>query len=82
MLRETTFWIGGILTITLGVLFAAGLFLAGAGVEFAGAWLACGISVGLGAFFIYVSRDEHRDRLGFLADAEKERPDEPRSGAH
>ncbi|MGA8710315.1 MAG: hypothetical protein WB786_03680 [Thermoplasmata archaeon] len=77
MLRETTFGIGGILTIALGVLFAAGLFLAGAGFEYASAWLACGIAVGFGAFFLYVARDEHRDRLSFLAEVEKERPDVP-----
>jgi len=81
MLRETTFWIGGILTIALGVLFAAGLLLAGAGFDYASAWLGCGIAVGFGAFFLSVSRDEHRDRLAFLADVEREGPDEPGSGA-
>ncbi len=81
MLRETTFWIGGFLTVALGVLLGAGLFFAGAGVEFVDAWLACGLAVGFGAFFLYVAREEHRDRLAFLADAEKERPGEPRSGS-
>jgi hypothetical protein len=81
MLRETTFFIGGLLTVALGVLLAAGLYLAGAGVEYIDAWLACGLAVVLGAFFLYVARDEHRDRLAFLADAEKERPEEPRSGS-
>ena len=75
MLRETTFWIGGMVTIALGVILAVGLYLAGAGIEFADAWLACGVAVGFGAFFLYVARDEHRDRLGFLA--ESERPREP-----
>lgn len=80
MLRETTFWIGGILTIALGVLLGLGLYLAGAGVEYLDAWLASGMAVGFGAFFIYVSRGEHRERLAFLAEAEKDRPDEARSG--
>jgi len=80
MMRETTFWIGGVLTIALGVLLGAGLFFAGAGVEFADAWIACGLAVGFGALFIYVAREEHRHRLTFLADAEKEPPEEPRLG--
>jgi hypothetical protein len=82
MLRETTFLIGGGITIALGLLLAAGLFFAGAGVEFFDAWLASGIAVGFGAFFIYVAREEHRDRLAFLASAEKEPPTESGSGPH
>jgi len=66
MLRETTFWIGGIVMIALGILLGIGLFLAGAGVDFFDAWLGSGISVGFGAFFLYVARDEHRDRLAYL----------------
>lgn len=77
MLRETTFWIGGILTIGLGVALAAGLYISGAGLEYADAWLASGIAVGFGAFFMYVARDEHRERLAFLAAAEREPPPEP-----
>ena len=82
MLRETTFLIGGILTIALGVLLGAGLYLAGAGVEYVDAWLASGIAVGFGAFFLYVARDEHRDRLDFLARAAPEPSDEGTSGRH
>jgi len=77
VLRETTFWIGGLLIIGLGVALAVGLYLAGAGVEYADAWLACGLAVGFGAFFLYVARDEHRDRLAFLASAEREPPAPP-----
>jgi len=80
MLRETTFWLGGILTIALGILFAAGLFLANAGWDFFDAWLGCGMAVGLGAFFLYVARDEHRTRLTFLADSDREAPKPPGSG--
>ena len=79
MLRETTFWLGGVLTIALGVTLGAGLVWAGAGVEFFDAWLASGIAVGFGAFFIYVSREEHRNRLAFLADSEKQVSESPRS---
>jgi hypothetical protein len=80
MLRETTFLIGGALTIALGVLLGFGLFLAGAGVEYVDAWLASGIAVGFGAFFLYVARAEHRDRLDFLASAAETPPVEPGSG--
>lgn len=80
MLRETTFGIGGALTIALGVLLGVGLYLAGAGWEFFDAWLASGIAVGFGAFFLYVARAEHLDRLAFLARAEEEPPMEPGSG--
>jgi hypothetical protein len=72
MLRETTFLIGGVLTFGLGVALAGGLFWAGAGVEYIDAWLASALAMGFGAFFVYVARDEHRDRLEFLAQAEKE----------
>lgn len=80
MLRETTFLIGGGVTIALGVVLALGLYLAGAGVEYFDAWLACGLAVGFGAFFLYVARDEHRDRLAFLASVEREPPEAPGSG--
>jgi hypothetical protein len=80
MLRETTFWLGGLLTVTLGIALAAGLYLAGAGFEFVDAWLASAVAVGFGAFFLYVARDEHRDRLAFLDRSEKEGFEPPRSG--
>jgi hypothetical protein len=66
MQRETTFRIGGILTIALGVALGYGLFQANAGVEFIDAWLAAGMAVGFGGFFLYVARDEGRDRREFL----------------
>ena len=72
MLRETTFWVGGLLTIALGVALAVGLVLSGAGFGFVNAWLASGIAVGFGTLFLYVARDAHRDRLAFLARSEKE----------
>jgi len=70
MYRETTFRIGGILTIALGVALAYGLFQANAGVEFVDAWLAAGMAVGFGAFFLFVAREEGRDRREFLRAAE------------
>jgi len=72
MLRETTFLIGGALTVGLGVALAGGLFWAGAGAEYSDAWLASAMAMGLGGFFVYVARDEHRDRLEFLARVEKD----------
>lgn len=70
MLRETTFLVGGALTIALGIALGLGLFLSGAGIEFVDAWLAAGIAVGFGAFFLHVSRDEARNRREFLRAAE------------
>ena len=72
MLRETTFWVGGVLTAGLGVALAAGLYWSGAGVEFIDAWLASGIAVGFGAFFVYVARAEHRERRAFLESVEED----------
>lgn len=81
MLRETTFRLGGLLTIGLGVALAYGLFAAGAGIEFVDAWLGAGIAVGLGAFFLYVARDEGRVRREFLRSAEDEGKFPPDRGA-
>ena len=66
VLRETTFFVGGVLTIGLGIAFGYGLYSAGVGFEFLGAWVAAGIAVGFGAFFIYVSRGERRERQRLL----------------
>ena len=79
MLRETTFEIGGFLTIGLGVALIGGLAWASAGVEFLNAYLAGGIAVGFGAFFVYVGRQEHRERLAYLARTEQELSEPPRS---
>jgi hypothetical protein len=81
MFRETTFRVGGILTIALGVALAYGLFVAGAGVEFTDAWLAAGISIGFGAFFLHVAAEEARNRREFLRSSEKEgnTPDDRRA---
>jgi len=76
MLRETTFLIGGGLMIALGILLAGGLYLAGAGGDFGDSWLAGGMSVVLGVFFVYVARAEHRERRAFL-DATENPPSEP-----
>lgn len=80
MLRETTFAIGGALTIALGVLLDIGLYFAAAGIEYLDAWLAGGIAVGLGAFFLYIARGEHRERLAFLRNAGAAPPEGPGSG--
>lgn len=66
MLRETTFRIGGVLMIALGLALGYGLFAAGAGLEFFTAYLAAGIAVGFGGFFLYVAADEGRSRREFL----------------
>jgi len=81
MLRETTFWLGGFLTIGLGLALVAGLVWAGAGLEFVDAYLGGGLAVGFGSFFVYVGREEHRERLEFLARTEQELSEPPRSGA-
>ncbi len=77
MLRETTFYIGGVAVIALGVALGAGLFFTGAGWPFAGAWLSAGIAVGLGAFFVYVGRESRTFRLDWLREAEAGRPPPP-----
>jgi hypothetical protein len=46
--------------------------LANAGLEFVDAWLAAGMAVGLGGFFLYVAREEGRVRREFLRSAEEE----------
>ena len=70
MHRETTFWVGGALTVALGVSLGVGLLWAGVGVEFAGVWIAVALTVGLGGFFLYVARDEREARRAFLREAE------------
>ena len=62
VLRETTFLIGGGLMIGLGAALAAGLYWAGAGLEYLDAWLAVGLAAGFGLFFVYVARQEGEDR--------------------
>ena len=70
VLRETTFVVGGGLTIGLGVALAGGLYVAGAGLEFVDAWLAAGLAVGFGVFFIYVGRSEGKERRRRLRELE------------
>lgn len=72
MLRETTFIVGGALTIGLGVALLTGLVWAGAGFVYFNAWLAAGIAVGLGAFFIHVGREARGDRRQNLRRLETE----------
>jgi hypothetical protein len=74
VLRETTFWAGGLLTIGLGLAFAAGLVWAGAGVDYLTAYLGAGVGVLLGSFFIYVGGAEARERRRFLAEADRTAP--------
>ena len=62
VLRETTFIVGGALTIGLGIALGYALYWTGAGFEFFGAWLAAGLAIGLGAFFVHVGRAEGRER--------------------
>ncbi|MGA8710870.1 MAG: hypothetical protein WB786_06545 [Thermoplasmata archaeon] len=62
MLRETTFWLGGALTVGLGVALATGLVWAGAGWEFFNAYLAAALAVGFGVGFMLVGRAEGRER--------------------
>jgi hypothetical protein len=75
MLRETTFWIGGALTIGLGVALAAGLVWAGAGPGYASAYLGAGLGVLLGGFFLFVGREEGAARRRFLREATAAPPD-------
>jgi hypothetical protein len=72
VLRETTFVLGGCLTIALGGALAVGLLWAGAGLIYFDAWLGAGIAVGLGIFFIYVGRAEGEDRRQSLHRLESE----------
>jgi len=80
MLRETMFLIGGYLMVALGVLLGVGLYLSGAGAGFGDTWLAGGMSVVLGVFFMYVARSERRERRAFLEAAEKPPPEPPGPG--
>lgn len=70
VLRETTFLLGGALTIALGVGLAAGLVWAGAGWIFFEAYLSAVLAVGLGSFFLYVASAEGASRRQRLADPE------------
>ncbi len=70
MLRESTFWIGGALTIGLALALAGGLAWAGAGLEYTTAYLGAGMGVLLGSFFIYVGGAEARERRRFLAETD------------
>ena len=78
MLRETTFVLGGGVTVGLGVLLGAGLALSGAGLEFFSAWVAAGIAVGFGLFFIHVGRAEGRERRRALRALEAGEAEVPR----
>ncbi len=62
MLRETGFVVGGVITLGLGIALWLALLAAGAGLPLFEAWLAGGIAVGFGAFFVHVGREEGRDR--------------------
>ncbi|HXQ48369.1 MAG TPA: hypothetical protein VN842_01120 [Thermoplasmata archaeon] len=71
MLRETTFWLGGALTIGLGLALAAGLVWAGASLDYFAGYMGVAFGVALGSFFIYVGGAEARERRAFLAEADR-----------
>jgi hypothetical protein len=75
--RETTFFVGGVLSVALAVLLGIGLAWSGAGLAYGGIWLAAAICAGFGAFFLYVGRDLHRYRQEYLAAIEAGRPPPP-----
>ena len=77
MLRETTFFAGGIAVIVVGVILGVALWWTGAGLEFWGAWLGAGMMVGLGAFFWSVGRDAQAYRRRWLKETEEGRPPPP-----
>lgn len=79
VLRETTFVVGGGLTIGLGVALAVGLWVARAGLEFLPAWLAAGLAVGFGGFFVQVGRSAAKERRRHLRELES--GEEPRTGS-
>ncbi|MCI4372791.1 MAG: hypothetical protein L3K02_04015 [Thermoplasmata archaeon] len=79
MLRETTFWVGGALTIGLGLALAAGLVWAGAGPDFSSAYLGSAFGVVLGSFFLYVGSAEARARRASLSEGDRA-GEEPRTG--
>jgi hypothetical protein len=70
MLRETTFLLGGALTVALGVALALGLLWAGAGWEFWNGYVAAGLAVAFGLGFVQVGRAERADRRRTLAEWE------------
>jgi hypothetical protein len=72
MLRETTFLLGGAVTIALGIALGVGLVWAGADWIFFEAYLAAAIAVGLGVFFLYVGWAEGAERRRHLATADPE----------
>jgi hypothetical protein len=77
MLRETTFSVGGVLVIALGVALGAGLALSGAGIVYWSAWLAAGVAVGLGAFFLRVGSEARAFRREWLRALQEGRPPPP-----
>lgn len=72
VLRETTFVVGGGLTIGLGIALGAGLYLAGAGFVYFDAWLSALLAVGFGVFFVYVGRSEGAERRRRLRELEED----------
>jgi hypothetical protein len=70
--RATVFLLGGVIAVALGAALVGGL--AGAGVDFAGAYLSAAFSVVLGLFFVHVAREERRYRAEYLAAVEAGQP--------
>ena len=77
MLRERTFFAGGAIVIAVGLALGVGLALSGAGISYASAWLASGIAVGLGVFFLYVGREAQAYRRTWMREVEAGRPPPP-----
>ncbi len=77
MQRETTFRLGGGIAIGLGLALAAGLAWAGESVGALGAWMAAGLSVIFGVFFVHVAGEAHRARAEYLEAVSEGRPPPP-----
>jgi hypothetical protein len=75
--RESVFWVGGGLSIALGVALGLALWVAGAGYEYAGAWFAAFGASGFGVFCLYVARDLQRYRAAYVRAIEAGLPPPP-----
>ncbi len=77
MERETTFRLGGASIIALCGVFAVALVWAGAGIEYASAYLGLVFGAVLGAFFYYVGGAEAKERRAYLERASDASIDDP-----
>ncbi|HZY91702.1 MAG TPA: hypothetical protein VFG07_02865 [Thermoplasmata archaeon] len=67
MLIETTFRIGGLLLVGLGIALAAAFALLGAATADPGLFLPASLFFVLGGLFLYVGHDAARERRALLA---------------